>query len=183
MKPNVQLILEELSQVFSSGPPEAEELLVAELVGAERIVCVGAGRVGLAMAGFAKRMRHLDKSAFWIDDKTLPRMGKGDLMVVGSGSGETETTLTLARLGKREGLRVALITATKSSRLKEIADVTVTLNCSDQAMRQVGGSSRQPMTSLFEQSCQLYLDGIVLTLMDRLNISGQEMKELHNGIE
>jgi 6-phospho-3-hexuloisomerase len=183
MTAKVQTILDELGQVFRDTSVEHEQQFVQELVRSRRVVCVGAGRVGLALAGFAKRLRHLGKDAFWIEDATLPRTGAGDLMVIGSGSGETESIVTLANLGKREGLDIALLTATTHSRLAAVADVSVVLNCPSKTANDTVVNSVQPMTTLFEQAAQLYLDAIVLELMEELNVSDADMRGRHNGIE
>ena len=183
MTAKVLTILDELEQVFRETDVGQERLFIQAIVSSNKIVCVGAGRVGLALAGFAKRLRHLDKDAFWIEDATLPRMGAGDLMVIGSGSGETETIVTLANLGKREGLDIALVTATTQSRLVALADVSVVLQCPSKTASENVLSSVQPMTTLFEQATQLYLDAIVLELMEELNLSDSDMRGRHNGIE
>jgi 6-phospho-3-hexuloisomerase len=183
MSSKVVTILDELSQVFALTDVANESLFLEELAGANQIVCVGAGRVGLALAGFAKRLRHLGKDAFWIGDQTLPRMGEGDLMLIGSGSGETQTIVGLGELGLQQGLKVALVSSAKDSRLSKIAHVTVVLNCPNKSSREGTISSQQPMTSLFEQSCHIYLDAIVLELMLKLGISNAEMEDRHNAIE
>jgi 6-phospho-3-hexuloisomerase len=180
---NVFLIIEELTQVFSNTDFSNQEELLDEISSARKIVCAGAGRVGLAVAGFSKRLRHLGKDAFWIDDMTLPRMSGGDLMIIGSGSGETETILGLARIGKRQGLRIAIVTSARESTLRQLADVAVVLNCPNKFAENAGVRSNQPMTTLFEQACQVYLDGVVLDLMNELGVSDSDMKERHNVIE
>lgn len=183
MSTRVNTILGEIEGVFRELSVPEEQEFISQIVAAEKIVCVGAGRVGFAVAGFAKRLRHLGKESFWIDDKTLPRMGNRDLMFVASGSGETESIVTYGRIAKREGLSVALLTASHTSRLSQLADVTVVIPSSHPARREVFGSSCQPMTTLFEQCCQLYLDSVVLELMRVLGVSNEQMVERHNGIE
>ena len=183
MTTSVKMILAELERVFRQTDVPNEALLLDEICSANSIVCVGAGRVGHAMAGFAKRLRHLGCECFWIEDKTLPRMGRGDLMLVGSGSGETESIVGLAKIAKRENLRVALISKNPVSRLSELANVTVLIPELQDFASGVVVASQQPMTSLFEQSCQIYTDGLVLDLMSRLQVSSEEMRYRHNGIE
>ena len=183
MDQHVARILEEIQTVFNVEKIYNQEALHEEIVGAEKIVCVGAGRVGLALAGFAKRLRHLGKDAFWIHDMTLPRMGESDLMIIGSGSGETESIVGFGRIAKREGLRIALVTSSPSSRLKEIADVSVTLPAPRLSIVGTQSTSIQPMTTLFEQCCQVYLDATVLHLMEIMGLSGDQMGALHSGIE
>lgn len=177
------LVLSELARVFSDSDVEGEAHLIQELADANKIICVGAGRVGFAIAGFAKRLRHLGKDAYWYEDRTLPRMAAGDLMLVGSGSGETETVVCLAQIAQRQGLRLALVTSNPSSRLQRLSNVVVVLDAPNKAGKSGGVASEQPMTTLFEQACQIYLDALVLELMAKLDMSAFAMEENHNSIE
>lgn len=176
-------IVSELSEVFTAGPPEGEETLVQAISQSTRIVCVGAGRVGHSMASFAKRLGHLGWDAHWINDVTLPRFWPGDLMLIGSGSGETETMVNFGRIALREELRLGAITASRSSRLLEMSDFAVFLNCPSNDLRGEAAISSQPMTSLFEQACLIYLDSLVVELMKEREQSDSEMKERHNRLE
>lgn len=182
MTKSTNLVLAELVNVFESDDLAGHESVIREIVSANRIVCVGAGRVGLAVAAFAKRLRHLGKDAFWIEDVTLPRMSSGDLMLIGSGSGETETVACLGRIAKRLGLRIALITASQRSTIMDLADSAVTLNCPSKFQLD-RTFSLQPMTSLFEQAAHIYMDSLVLDLMEAIGVTAQQMEERHNAIE
>ena len=48
-----------------------------------KIVCTGAGRVGLAMRGFAMRLNHLGIDAHVLGETIVPHTGPGDLLIVG----------------------------------------------------------------------------------------------------
>ena len=179
----IQEILDELSWVFASSTLAGEARLVETIISAGTVVCAGAGRVGLATAGFAKRLGHLGKEAFWIGDTTLPRTGTGDLMFISSGSGETRSIVTIGEVAKQNGLTIALLTCTDDSTLSRLADVQVTLNCPSKLNAEKEKMSKQPMTTLFEQACQIYLDSIVLELMAVTGRSEIEMMGRHNAIE
>lgn len=176
-------ILAELAAVFAGTDTTSVPRFVQEVQSANRVVCIGAGRVGLALTGFAKRLMHLGKEAFWINDSTLPKLGSGDLMVVGSGSGETESVLSLVQIAKRNGLRIALVTSEPASSMATISDTFVALNCPSKVNREGRPSSIQPMTTLFEQACQVFLDALVLEIMESSGISAELMEERHNVIE
>ncbi len=183
MPANPNAIVDELRQVFATGTPEGELKFIENLMSSTKIVCAGAGRVGLSMASFAKRLRHMGWEAYWIQDVTLPRLGEGDLMLIGSGSGETESIVSLGEIAVREKLRLGLVTATPSSRLANLADFCVVLQCSTKHSVVLEGRSSQPMTSLFEQACLIYLDSLVVELMFLMDVSEAQMKERHNTIE
>ncbi len=183
MTDKVAMVLAELEGVFASTDYDGEKGFLEEVLAARQIVCVGAGRVGLVLASFAKRLRHLGKEAFWIEDQTIPRMGKGDLMVVGSGSGETRSIVGLAEIAISNDLRIALLTATRDSSLTKMAHAHVTLNCPSKNSDSSLVDSMQPMTTLFEQSSQIYLDAIVLELMSVMSLTSDQMGQRHNVIE
>lgn len=183
MAVNPHLVLDELAAVFSGGAPAGEETLLREISKASRIVCVGAGRVGLSISGFAKRLAHLGIESNWINDVTLTRFQSGDLMLIGSGSGETETSLVMGRLAKKFDLRLGLISTNESSRLAELADFVVVLNCPSKLETTPGSRTAQPMTSLFEQALMIYCDAVVLEMMNRMGIPEDSMKGRHNNLE
>lgn len=183
MPVNPQLVLEELVAVFAGGPPVGEKQLLEEISRASRVVCVGAGRVGLSMASFAKRLAHLGLQSYWINDVTLTKFQPGDLMLIGSGSGETETSVTMGRLAKQFGLRLGLITTSESSRLAELADFLLVLDCPSKTGVNSRVKTSQPMTSLFEQATLVYLDSVVLELINLMCIPEDAMKERHNNLE
>ena len=183
MSSSTDVVLLELNRVFATSSLEGRQQLIEAIIESDRIVALGAGRVGLAMAAFAKRLSHLGKTAYWHGDATLPRLGVGDLMLVGSGSGETESIVCLADLARRQGLGIALITSNPQSTLLRMSQASVILNCPNKLTSDVGGGSVQPMTTLFEQSCSIFLDSLVLDLMLLMNVSEAAMQERHNAIE
>jgi 6-phospho-3-hexuloisomerase len=183
LRDEINVVLSEVEEVlFSSNFSnihEATELIL----GSEQIVCLGAGRVGLSVSAFAKRLMHLGKRTWFYSDETLPRMKSGDLIVVASGSGETESIVCLARIAKRDGLKLLLITSNADSTLGSMADVKIVLNAPNKLFSEGRPTSVQPMTTLFEQSCGLFLDSFVLKLMKILGSTESDMKERHNSIE
>ena len=180
---NVEAILLEISQVLRTSDYSQTDAVLAEILSANRIVCFGAGRVGLTTDAFAKRLVHLGFKSHSYSDVTLPRLGSGDLMIIASGSGNTESIVGVSKIAKRHGLRLLLISSNTNSQIAKLADVTLTLNCPNKTLNESGIQTIQPMTTLFEQSASLFFDAIVLTLMSRLEISNKEMMERHNVIE
>jgi 6-phospho-3-hexuloisomerase len=176
IKSNLNIILNEISRITSRSEFDNVEKFINQIVLAEKIVCVGAGRVGISMRAFSKRLKHLGKESYFISDEVLPKFGGGDLMIVGSGSGETASILTLSKKCKEYKTNLILITANPKSSIAELSDVQVVLNFQVR-------DSIQPMTTLFEQTLYLTLDAIVLELMKILKIEEKQMRELHNVFE
>lgn len=183
MEQHLKTVLNELHHVFFGLKKEEIEQLVSEIVTAEQIVCIGAGRVGLVATAFAKRLSHLGKESYWIQDATLPALHKTPLVIIASGSGETETMVTYAQLTQRQGHKLALVTANEDSRIKSLADVSVVLRAPNKTLSSGSHSSIQPMTTLFEQSAFIFFDALVLELMDQLGVTEGEMSQRHNLLE
>ena len=180
---NIDAILSEVGQVLHSSDYSNIGVALEEIKNTRRIVCVGAGRVGLATDAFAKRLVHLGFQSHAYSDVTLPKLETGDLMIVASGSGNTESIVALSKIAKRQGLRLLLISSNSNSLLSKVADVSFILNCPNKETNDSGINTIQPMTTLFEQSVLLFFDAIVLTLMSQLKVTEKDMLGRHNAIE
>lgn len=183
MKLRYSDILNEIKQVLDSSNFYSCEELLSRIVSARIIVLYGAGRVGLAMQGFAKRLRHAGFNSFYLEDCTVPKTGPGDLFIVGSGSGTTPSVVAVAEVAKKNGLDVVLFTANSNSQLADISSCTILLSAPTKLANTSVGSSIQPMTTLFEQSLGIALDAIVLEILEQTNQSPESMKNRHNVIE
>jgi 6-phospho-3-hexuloisomerase len=153
------------------------------ILSADRIITVGAGRVGLAMQSFSMRLNHLGLTSYFIGSSNIPRTGSKDLLLVGSGSGNTSTIVTLVKLAKQYGLDVVCITANPNSYISESSSSLILLNCQAKEINDMSRTSLQPMTALFEQSLFIFLDSLVLSLMQMLKESHDSMLKRHNNLE
>ena len=138
-------ILDELRDVLSQTDPQEEETFVRELLSAERIFVCGLGRSGLMMRAFAMRLMHLGLTSFVVGETTTPSIQEGDLLAVGSGSGETSTPVSIARLAKKAGATVAALTGHRDSTLAQLADVVILIPVRGSPLSpQRGGSPLSP---------------------------------------
>lgn len=183
LKVHLTTILKELSIITAISNFSGSGKFANEIVGAEKIVTVGAGRVGLSMRAFAKRLKHLGKESYFIGDDVLPKFGKNDLMIIGSGSGETASNITMAKKCKEAGSKLILVTSKPKSSIASLADLVVCIGFEEEQLERESFQSIQPMTSLFEQILFLTLDAIVLDLMDLLNVNEEQMRDRHNVFE
>ena len=76
---------------------------------AEKVFFVGVGRVMLALECIAKRYAHLGIHAVVVGEITEPAITPKDVLVVGSGSGETLFPLGIARKAHSIGAKVVHI--------------------------------------------------------------------------
>ena len=90
-------IIDELAANADKVPVEPLEALADAVLGAKRIFVAGAGRAGFAARAFALRLMHLGLTVYFVGEPTTPSIGPGDLLVINSGSGETESLAIMAR--------------------------------------------------------------------------------------
>ena len=176
-------VTSEIARVLDDVDEKKITELVQSILGAQHIVLCGAGRVGLACKGFAMRLGHLGKTAFTIGDSTIPSVGKGDLVIVGSSSGETQTVFDVAVLGKSKGTRVVLITANPDSRMAKLADSVLILHTPTKFGTRQGDVSVQPMATLFEQCLQIVFDVVVLMLMQKTHQRPEDLWARHTNLD
>jgi 6-phospho-3-hexuloisomerase len=182
------LIEEVLAEITSclylvSGDSLARAGLMIE--GAPKIFVSGAGRSGLIMRALGTRLMHLGKSVFVVGESTTPNIQAGELLIVGSGSGQTSTLLAIAQKAKHQDAKILLFTTNPTSSLANWADETVALPAPSLGDVEEGRDlkSMQPMGTLFEQSLLILCDIIILSLMSRTGINASQMRARHANLE
>lgn len=183
------------ASVIDSGEVEKLVNLLVEIyrTNGRRIVLVmGAGRSGLVGRAFAMRLMHMGFHVYVLGDTIVPSVRRGDVVIAISGSGRTRLIVTAAEAAKQVGATVVAITTYPDSPLGRLADLVIkvpgrakTAKMDDYFARQILGVHEPlaPMGTLFEDTTMVFLDGIVYSLMKRLEISEDEMKKRHANIE
>jgi len=183
IKNNVKKILAEIDGVLSKTNEKEVKILVKQILSAKKIVVCGAGRVGMAIRGFGMRLGHLGLNAYTLGDSVVPSIGKGDLLLVASGSGETQTIYDIACIAKKNSAKIALVTGNPQSRMGEIADAIVKVTAPSKTKAVKGLVSIQPMTTLNEQCLGIFFDAVVLLLMAKMNETHDTMWARHSNLE
>jgi len=157
--------------------------LISEISKAGKIVVCGAGRVGYAVRGFGMRLGHMGFNAYALGDTTVPSIAEGDLLIVASGSGETQTIFDLVSIAKKNQARIAAVTGNSDSRIGKLADSVVKVTAPSKTKAVEGIVSIQPMTTLNEQCLGLFFDAVVLLIMEKMNESHDTMWARHSNLE
>ncbi len=177
-------ILEELARNSAHVDDAQLSAAVGEIRQANHIFVAGAGRSGVAIRAFANRLLHLGKSVSMVGEISSPHSHAGDLLIIGSGSGQTESLVALARKAHDAGVRIVLITMDDQSTIAQLAQVTVVLPGVSPKLRTATAiTSVQPMGSAFEQISLLTYDAMILELMDQLEQTSQSMFPRHADLE
>ncbi|GAA2172086.1 6-phospho-3-hexuloisomerase [Agrococcus versicolor] len=178
-----QRIVTEISEAMSAIDTAQVDALLEGILAADRVFFVGVGRVKLALEGIAKRLAHLGIDAVVVGQITEPAITSSDLLVVGSGSGESLFPLAIAAKAKQHGATVAHVGANPASAMGQHADLFVRLPVQTKLGLPGEIPSAQPMTSLFEQCLLLLGDAIALMLVDRSGTPLHDLWRHHANLE
>ena len=180
-KKYVEAVTEELKEVLTDVNEKEIESFIREILSARKIQVFGMGRVGFSMKAFAMRLSHLGFTTDFVYETTTPGLGSGDLLILGCAC--TAIGREIIRLAKKTGAKVAVITAHPESDIASPADMSVKLRgqvlegCKEEI------PSIQPMATLFEQSLFIFLDIIVLALMERTKQTSKDMAKRHTNLD
>ncbi|MYL35807.1 SIS domain-containing protein [Pontibacillus yanchengensis] len=177
------IITDELTATLSNINDNDVEQLLEKINKADKVFFVGVGRVLLSLKSIAKRLAHLGVNTYVVGQTTEPAITENDLLIVGSGSGETAFPLIIAQKAKQYGASVAHIGSNPNSSMSEYADVSVRIPASSKIDTPEEVHSVQPMKSLFEQSLLLLGDTIALMMVKERNIEIESLWEYHANLE
>src|SRR3989304_7471290 len=185
-----QDLIESVRESLTRVQLDQVEKMVVEMLAStdRRILVLGAGRSGLIGRAFAMRRMHLGFQVFVMGETITPSIGKGDLIIALSGSGTTKLVVTAAEIGKTVGAKIIALTSYVDSDLAKLADDVVVVKGrtrvadeKDYFLRQLMGEHElmAPLGTVFEISLMTFLDGIVVELMHRLNLTEGELRKRH----
>lgn len=149
---------------------------------ADRIFTLGAGRSGLIMKAFCMRLVHLGFTAYVVGETVTPSCGKNDLCIIGSGSGETSSILSMVLKAKFVGANIVSISSSCQSSISNISNRTILISypsfrgCFDDKFV-------QPMGSFFEGSLFFLTEFVVSKIMEINKIDSKMMLEIHANLE
>lgn len=183
MKSKFEIIIKEISTVLSKVENEQVNLMIAEIQKSNKIVVCGAGRVGMAIRGFGMRLGHLGLKSYTLGDSTVPSIKEGDLLIVASGSGETQTIYDIVAIASKNKCSIVAVTSNHESRIGKLANIVVKINAPSKTKAVENFISVQPMTTLNEQCLNIFFDAIVLKLMDKMGENHDSMWKRHSNLE
>jgi 6-phospho-3-hexuloisomerase len=179
-------ILRELESAVTSINPSQTEQLIDAILAAKNVYVAGAGRSLLMMRTFAMRLMHFGFKAYIVGDTVTPAITPEDLLIIGSGSGETGTLKIIASNARRIGAKIALISLNPDSSLGHQAGVVVQISASTPKLTQKENETVfQPGANVFEQSLLVVCDSMTIRIIEKLGIQhpNQELMKRHANLE
>lgn len=107
-------VLNELQWVPQLISNAESEQLIHSIDAANKVFVAGAGRSGFMIRSLAMRLMHMEIQAYVVGETVTPGLGEGDLLIIGSGSGETKSLISMAEKAKKLGASLALLTTSPS---------------------------------------------------------------------
>ena len=153
-----QLVVDKISSILAATDPSYDHKLTAMLDNARRIFVSGAGRSKLVGNFFAMRLMHAGYDVSVVGEIVTPSIKAGDLLVIISGSGETEQLIAFTKKAKQVGAQIVLISAKGDSTIGDLADSVFQIGTSEQYGKVVG----MPMGTVFELSTLFFLEALIL---------------------
>ncbi|CUH95216.1 hypothetical protein P22_1286 [Propionispora sp. 2/2-37] len=174
-------LAEDAKQVDGEAIVAVEELIKK----ADRIFVAGAGRSGYAARGFANRLMHLGYTSYFVGEPTTPSIQKGDILIIGSGSGETGSLVTMAEKAKKQGAVLATLTIFPNNRIGSMADACIKIPGVTSKVGEASGkaASIQPKGNSFEQLSWLIYDSMIIDLKKALGQTDDDMFSRHANLE
>ncbi|MCM3596089.1 6-phospho-3-hexuloisomerase [Metabacillus idriensis] len=176
-------VVQELSRTVDLISDEKAEKLVNKIMESKKIFVAGAGRSGFMGKSFVMRMMHMGIDAYVVGETVTANLEKDDLLIIGSGSGETKTLVSIREKAKILGGTVAAVTISPDSTIGKLADIIIKLPGSPKDQSESDYKTIQPMGSLFEQTMLLFYDELILRFMEKKGLDSAEMYGNHANLE
>lgn len=174
-----KLILDKIASVINETAPGNDDKLMQLIDNAGRVFVTGAGRSGLVSRFFAMRLTHSGYKVSMVGEIVTPSIQAGDLFIVISGSGGTETLLPLVKKAKSMGAKVAVLSMKDKSPMAEMADLVIQVGKDDS----YGKVYEMPMGTTFELSTLVYLEGTIAKIMHAKGLTEESMRAIHANLE
>ena len=168
--------LSALTEVLNKLPDDAAERTACAIRSHGRIFVYGAGRTGLIMKALAMRLAQTGRTVYAVGETVTPAITAGDLLILASASGNTESVCRHAKTARDLGADLLILTASRNSKLTEITDPDVYF---DAPSKDSGIGSSGLMGTLFEQALLLFCDETVMCLCE----DPAKMRKNHANLE
>lgn len=174
-----KLIIDKISSILDATDRANDVKLTEMLDDARRIFIAGAGRSKLVGNFFAMRLVHGGYDVSVVGEIVTPSIKNGDLLIIISGSGETEQLIAFTKSARKVGAKIVLISAKSSSTIGDLADAIFTIGNTEQYGKVVG----MPMGTVFELSTLVFLEAVISHIIHEKGIPEEIMRERHANLE
>lgn len=160
---------------------EELDALAQAIIEARRVFVAGWGRAGNVIRILSMNCSQMGLKTHIVGDNSTPSIHEGDLLVIGSGSGETDTMKILADQAKEHGAKLALVTSRPGSYIEQKADIRVLIPVAHSKE----DLETQPVALglAFYQATVMMVDCVMAYVMEEKGLTFQDVKFYHNNLE
>lgn len=177
------IITDEIKAVLQRVKAEEVDILINEILRAEKVFLIAVGRVFLSLQCFGKRLNHLGVNVHVVGSIAEKAITERDLLLVASGSGESIVPRAIAEKAKKLNARIGIITAAPVSTIRSMADFAVRLPCPTKTNTPDIVQSAQPMSTLFDQSLHIFGDAVAMLIQERKALRSEDLWKNHANLE
>ncbi|MCX7112133.1 MAG: 6-phospho-3-hexuloisomerase [Proteobacteria bacterium] len=176
---NQRLVIEKLSEMLSATDNTYADKLTTLFDEAGRIFISGAGRSKLVGNFLGMRLMHCGYDVAIVGEIVTPSVKSGDLLIVISGSGETEQLIAFTKKAKDIGAKVVLISSRAKSSIGDLAEAVFQIGKQELYQKVIG----MPMGTVFELSTLCFLEALISNIVWEKGIPEEMMRERHANLE
>lgn len=175
----------EISEIQASIPDNEIEKLINKIEKANKIFAAGAGRSLLMLRAFAMRLMHLGFDSYVVGDTITPAFEPGDVLVIGSASGETGNLIEIAKKAKKIGGDLVVLSIFPESTLGKMADGFLRIPAYTDKLPESKENKKNvlPGGSMFEISMLVLLDSMIIPLGEHQNVATNKYFNRHANLE
>ena len=167
-------LLDRIRDAVCSVDESKQEMLIDSILEAKTVFIYGSGRSGLVGQLFAVRLVQIGLDVHFVGDMTTPIIGKEDLTILISNTGETMSAVQTANIARRIGSKVICVTGNPSSKLAHASNIVIEMRHDNKDDR-----TYAPLGTVFEDAVSIFFDSIVPCIMKKKGITENDMRKRH----
>ena len=177
------LIINEIKNSLSNVEEKKIQEMVEMICSSNKVFVVGVGRVLMMLQAFVKRLNHIGIESYFVGEINEPAITDKDLLIIGSGSGESVIPVAISKIAKKYNTRIIHICSNPNSTVGDVADLIVRVPCRTKLALCDEIQSQQPMSSLFEQCLLLLCDVTTYLIIEKKHIDINALWLKHANLE
>ena len=167
-------LLNRINEAVCSIDKESHDKLIDSILEAKTVFIYGSGRSGLIGQLFAVRLVQIGLDVHFVGDMTTPIIGKDDLTILVSNTGETMSAVQTANIARRIGSKVICVTGNSSSKLAHASNVVIEVRHDKE-----NDPLYAPLGTVFEDAVSIFFDSIIPCIMKKKGITENDMRKRH----
>jgi len=183
MKEIIAMVLSEIQDILSILCEQEIDRFAKKILFAKRIFVSGVGRSGILGRTFAMRLMQMGFTTYVVGETITPAVGEDDLLVMISGSGETQSSCFVLKEAKKMKAYTYLITAQSASSMGKIAQGKIIIPGPTKLSSCNKIKSKQFLGSLFEQGTFIFLESIIQEVGTKKKMSSKNIMLRHANLE